>query len=135
MTALHSHLSGTARRDERSAPWFDALATGTLLIHRCRTCDHHSRPDAVSCPACQSEDLAWVPAGGGGAVVCLIHDHSGDETLLLGLVELDEGPWVHARLVDSAGATAGSRVRLVVLPPDGIDGEHVPGFTTVDGQG
>jgi uncharacterized OB-fold protein len=124
-----SRLAGTARRDERSGPWFDALADGSLVIHRCRDCGHVSRPDTASCPACQSEDLEWFRAGGGGTVVSLIRDYSGGEPLVLALVELDEGPWLHARLTDFPEGTIGCRVTLTVLPPDGDDGEHVPAFT------
>jgi len=63
-------------------------------------------------------------------VVCLTRDHSGEQPLLLGLVELDEGPWLHARLVEVPDAAVGDRVMLVVLPPDGDDGEPVPAFTS-----
>jgi uncharacterized OB-fold protein len=122
-------LSGTARRNPRSAPWFDALADGVLLIHRCRRCDHHSRPDAVGCPACQADDLEWVPAAGSGTVVCVILDRSGRDVIALGLVELDEGPWLHARLTDVTQVEAGARVALTVLSPTDGDGESIPSFT------
>jgi len=130
-TTSGSRLTGTARRDERSGPWFDALRDGNLLIHHCRDCGHASRPDAASCPACQSEDLEWIQAAGGGTVVSLIRDHSGGEPLVLALVELDEGPWLNARLTDAPDATLGCRVTLAVLAPDGDDGEHVPAFTSI----
>jgi len=130
-TTSGSRLTGTARRDERSGPWFDALGDGTLLIHHCRDCGHASRPDAASCPACQSEDLEWTRAAGGGTVVSVIRDHSGGEPLVLALVELDEGPWLNARLTDAPDATLGCRVTLAVLAPDGDDGEHVPAFTSI----
>jgi uncharacterized OB-fold protein len=130
-TPFRAPLSGTAGRDRRSAPWFDALAAGTLLIRSCRDCGHRGRPDCGSCAACQSEDLEWAAAEGGGSVICVIREHADGAPLLLGLVELDEGPWLHVRLVDCEDATPGSRVRLVILPPNTDEGEHVPAFTGV----
>ena len=61
-----------ALRDSVSAPWFDGLARGVLLLHRCRECGHVSRPDVASCPACRSDNLTWVPSRGTGCVVAAI---------------------------------------------------------------
>ena len=47
-------------RDEASAAWFDGLAEGVLLIHRCPRCGRHSRPDAAACPVCHADRLDWV---------------------------------------------------------------------------
>lgn len=114
---------GGARRDARSATWFDALAEGTLLIRRCG-CGHHSRPDATACPACRSEELGWVCAAGTGTVVCLIREGA----VTLGLVELDEGPWLHARLVGPSDVKTEDRVSLTVLAPVGQGDEPVAAF-------
>jgi uncharacterized protein len=116
-----------ARRDQESSVWFDHLAHGRLLIRQCRRCMHHSRHDLHTCPACHSDDLAWHVASGAGTVVSVVVDHGRDERVGLCLVELDEGPWLHARLTDLPRAAAGDRVRLTVLFAHGS--EPIPSFT------
>jgi hypothetical protein len=54
-------------------------------------------------------------------------DHGPGEPITLGLVELDEGPWLHARLTDLPRAAAGARARLSVLFPRG--NQPIPSFT------
>jgi uncharacterized OB-fold protein len=124
-------LCAIARRDERTGPWFDALAAGVLTVRRCARCGHAARPDAATCPDCHSDDLQWATSRGTGTVVSRIVDHSpvgdGGRPLTLGLVELDEGPWLSARLLDDPAI--GDPVALVVLAPD--EGEPVPGFRRV----
>lgn len=121
-------LRAIARRDERTGPWFDALAAGVLTVRRCARCGHAARPDAATCPGCHSDDLQWATSRGTGTVVSRIVDHSpvgdGGRPLPLGLVELDEGPWLLARLLDDPAI--GDPVALVVLAPD--EGEPVPAF-------
>jgi uncharacterized OB-fold protein len=123
-------MRGAARRDARTGPWFDALTTGELLLLRCARCDHFARPDAQSCPACRSDELGWEPARGTGRVVCRIVDHGptrhDSRPLTLGLVALDEGPWLHARLLGDP--CDDDVVTLVVLTPDDGEGEPVPAF-------
>lgn len=121
-------LRGAAERDDRTGPWFDALADGVLVLRRCGRCRHWNRPDTTTCPACHGEDLGWTPAAGTGLVVSRIVDHLGVREglppVVLGLVELDEGPWLHARLLDDPHI--GDRVALVVLT--GEASEPVPAF-------
>lgn len=124
-------LHGVARRDDTTGPFFDALATGALLLHRCARCGHWARPDATTCSACHGGDLGWEPVSGRGAVVSRIVDHSRVREgvpIPLGLVELDEGPWLHVRLLGDPDV--GGRVTLVVLRPVD-DGEPIPAFTAV----
>lgn len=118
-----SHLR--AHRDEDSADWFDGLAAGRLLIRQCPACGHGSRPDATACAGCGSAELEWSAASGAGTVVSLIVDHSGTEPRPLGLVELDEGPWMHAQLTPP-DVVIGDRVRLTISSPQGS--EPIPVF-------
>lgn len=116
-----------ASRDQESSVWFNNLAHGRLLIRQCRRCKHYSRPDLHTCPACYGDDLVWHVASGTGTVVSVIVDHGRGGPVALSLVELDEGPWLHARLTDLPRAAAGDRVRLTVLFPHGS--EPIPSFT------
>jgi hypothetical protein len=116
-----------AKRDDASAAWFDGLAQGRLLIRTCRSCGHHSRPETATCPACHGPELDWTTAAGVGTVACVITDHGTGDPLTLGLVELDEGPWLSVRISGAARPSAGTRVRLFVHHADGS--EPIPVFT------
>jgi len=61
--------AGIIRRDERSAPFFDAAAAGRLLIRRCAECGRWLAPEAGSCYDCGAEDPGWAPASGHGTLV------------------------------------------------------------------
>lgn len=92
---------GVLRRDGRTDPFFDGTAAGRLVIRRCEACDRWFAPDAVACPGCGEEDLGWAEAGGEAALVTwtVVHPRGAEEPpAYLALVELAEGPWLHARL-------------------------------------
>jgi uncharacterized OB-fold protein len=44
------------------------LATGTLLVLRCRDCGHWMHPPSPVCPSCWSTDVAPQPVSGRGLV-------------------------------------------------------------------
>jgi uncharacterized OB-fold protein len=126
--------SGTVHRDGASAEFFDGTARGELLIRRCAECGHHSAPPAVACAACGSPQLSWVRAAGTGAIATwtMIHGRPGDgepaPRAVAALVELDEGPWLHARIVgvEPGSVASGQRVMVGFERTDG--GEAVPVF-------
>ncbi|MFI6937342.1 Zn-ribbon domain-containing OB-fold protein [Streptomyces sp. NPDC050287] len=118
-----------ARRDAASAPWFDGLVRGVLLIRRCTKCGHHCRPDAAGCTACEARDLRWVEADGTAEVVASVATPGKTGvTTVQALVELGEGPWMQAAIL---GATSppppGTALTLTILRPD--EGEPIPAFT------
>ena len=92
---------------------------------------HHSRPDAATSPACQADELEWVAALGTGTVVSVVFDHGGEDPVSLGLIELDEGAWLAARLIAGPPPSPGSRVILQILKPD--ESEPIPAFAVVRG--
>ena len=115
----------TATRDARSAPFFDALAEGTLLLRRCVSHGHLSAPEVLFCAFCGSPELEWVPARGGGHIVTWTAIHTRpDETgatsvgVTIGIVELDEGPWLRARLL-APEVHSGQRVAFEVVQTEG----------------
>ena len=128
-------------RDEASAPFFDAAADGRLLIRRCGACGHWVAPylrmgaTLDRCPACSSDRLGWAEASGRGTLVTWTVVHPGRRepaevgagAHAVGVVELDEGPWLTARLdADGADLTAGMAVAVAFVRPGG--GEPVPVF-------
>ena len=113
-------------RDEDSVEFFDGTARGELVIKQCDTCGHHLRPDAMACSKCHGSALSWTKSSGRGSLVSWIVVHHG-EPAVVGLVELDEGPWLHARLVDVDNASLSVGDALVVdFEPAGP--EKIPVF-------
>lgn len=116
-------MSGTmpqARRDDATAPWYDALHEDTLLLLRCPS-GHLSRADVLTCDLCRSAALEWAPASGVGTIVSTAVDHP--VGVLVVVVELEEGPWLVTRL-ESGRANRGDLVDVVVRHPE--DGEPYP---------
>ncbi len=131
----------TISRDERSAAFFDAAASGTLLIKRCRACGSWLGPEAGSCPDCGATGDAgpsWQPASGRGTLISWAvvppgpappgTAAAGTPPAVLALVELEEGPWLRTRLGtgDPARLRAGDPVRAHFAHPPA--GESYPYF-------
>jgi uncharacterized protein len=118
-----------ARRDTASAAWFDGLMAGSLLIRRCDACDHHCRPDAEACTACESRSLRWVEALGTARVVAAVSTPGlTGNTTVQALVELTEGPWLLAPVIGAHSAPPPrTALLLTILRPD--QGEPIPAFT------
>jgi uncharacterized protein len=119
-----------AVRDERSAPFFDALRQGSLLLRRCLARGHVSAPEVTFCAVCGDAGLDWATARGGGHIVTWTAIHSRPDesgrtqvSVIVGIVELDEGPWLRARLLpddtalagDSVAVRSGARVTLEII--------------------
>jgi uncharacterized OB-fold protein len=130
-------MSAPAIRDERSAPFFDALRDGRLLLWRCRPHGHISAPEVMFCAECDANDLEWTDAAGTGSIVSWTALHSRPDdagattvTAHVGLVELVEGPWLLARLMshDADQVRTGAAVELQVIDA----GEPIYAFRTVD---
>jgi hypothetical protein len=97
-------------RDDESAEFFDGAARGELMVKRCDTCGQWLRPDAIACSRCRGNALRWNVASGRGTLVTWTVAHGAErEPPVAGLVELEEGPWLHGRLVDvdKAGLSVG----------------------------
>ena len=123
-------------RDDKSAPFYDAAARQVLLLRQCRSCEQWLAPEATICTACGSVELRWAEAAGRGSVVSWTVVHRPPipafgqiAPYLLGLIELEEGPWLHSRLagVDAATLAAGTEVCVGFVHPD--DSESYPVFT------
>ncbi|MBE1535379.1 Zn-ribbon domain-containing OB-fold protein [Actinomadura algeriensis] len=118
---------GVLRRDGRTDPFFDGAAADRLVIKHCASCDHRLTPDAGDCPDCGTTELAWADASGAASLVTWTVTHgrpAADGTVpppaFLALVELAEGPWLHARLdgVERAELREGLPLRAVFAHPD-----------------
>lgn len=91
-------------------PFWDAVREGKLLLRSCNQCakvHYYPRP---FCPSCWSEDVTWVEASGRGTVYTYSTVYRNDlppfnEQLpyVVAIVELEEGPRMMTRLVDTDG--------------------------------
>lgn len=119
-------------RDDESAPFFDGTAAGKLLIRRCDRCGAFSAPEARVCANCHGGELSWVPASGRGRIVTWTIERRRDDPrpeCVSALVELDEGPWIPARIVAPASALSGGMlVEVAFETPGDNGGEAVPVF-------
>jgi uncharacterized OB-fold protein len=95
-------------RDERSAEFFDAAATGTLLVQRCGACGYAQLPigagtNGPRCRGCGATEAAWTPASGAATLVSWTSSpvrtaQGAVPGPVIGLLELAEGPWMDAQL-------------------------------------
>ncbi|RRO20343.1 hypothetical protein EIL87_00070 [Saccharopolyspora rhizosphaerae] len=120
-------------RDHASAAFFDGTRAGRFLLPRRRDTGEHLSPHT---PIAADDDVEHVPASGAGKVVSWSAVHhtrpdGGSFRLVVGIVELDEGPWWWTRLEDVDPDTDLTDLRVeVVFEPSGEEPEHevVPCF-------
>lgn len=84
------------------------LGEGKLLIQSCNSCGKTNMWPRYACPHCQSDDLDWVQSEGKGTLhsFCVLRQGApegfeDDLPYALGVVKLDEGPQLLARLTPS----------------------------------
>ena len=126
-------------RDHATAEFFDGTRRGVFLLRRRRSTGEYLDPGAMPAPSDEG-DLEYAPAGGDGRVVSWSTPHSKDRATgepvrtVIGIVELDEGPWWWSQLVDVDPdddlADLRVRVDFVASGPDPRD-EVVPVFRPV----
>ena len=110
-----------ARGDADSAPWWDALASGRLVLPKCDVCGRWSFPPGPACPHCGSPRPALRQASGLGTVYSWVVVHkaydpafASEVPYVIVTVDLDEGPRVVGRLLGSReGLRANAPVRAL----------------------
>jgi uncharacterized OB-fold protein len=118
------------RRDEMTAPWFDGLASGRLLLRAC-SLGHMNRPDLLACDVCGTHDLTWAESSSRGVIVSHAVDHSTRPSTRLVIVELAEGPWLVTRLEGAGDVSPGGAVVVRMVRP--AEGEPYPVVVPADG--
>ncbi len=114
-------------RDHASAEFFDGTRIGELRLPRRRDTGEYLSPHT---PIAPGDDVEQVAACGTGRVVTWSAVHhklpdGGAFRLVVGIVELDEGPWWWTRLaeVDPDADLSDLRVQ-VAFEPSGPEPEH-----------
>jgi uncharacterized OB-fold protein len=92
---------------EDTEAYWEAARNSELVIKTCGACGHMFMPPMPLCPVCWSEDVKWMRASGRGKVFSFIIVHRPqhpaffpDAPYNVAIVELEEGPRMHARIVD-----------------------------------
>jgi uncharacterized protein len=122
------------RRDAVTAEFFDGTAVEEFRLKRSRATGEILAPQCVI-DSTGSVDLEWVTAKGTGRVVTWAVSYGKpvdgvqEPSAVVGIVELDEGPWWWSELLD-ADPTAmreGLPVTVAFVRPEGSD-EVIPVF-------
>jgi uncharacterized OB-fold protein len=92
--------------NEDTAEYWDACRRGELRMQKCAGCGHVRFPPAVVCARCLSEVSTWEKMSGRGKVYTWIVVHRPqhpafyeDVPYNVAIIELDEGPRMHSRIV------------------------------------
>ena len=123
--------------DPGSAPYWEGLKSGKLLLKSCNACGMmHFYPREL-CPHCYSDDLDWKEAKGTGEIYSYTVAHraagpafTDDVPYAVAVVTLDEGPRMLTRILgDSHSVRIGQRVQVSLQSTDG--GWVLPFFAVV----
>jgi uncharacterized OB-fold protein len=93
--------------EDESAPFWDGLKDGKLLIKRCTSCGAFHYYPRPFCPTCWSDEVEWYEASGKARVYSYSTVYVNDlppfgpeVPYVAAVVELEEGPRMMTRLVD-----------------------------------
>ena len=97
-------------KDFTSSSYEKFLAEKRLMGSRCSSCGSLRLPPRPLCPDCHGEELEWVEMSGNaklaaftavsvGTTPTIEEGHSRDNPYLVGVVQLEEGPKVSARIL------------------------------------
>jgi uncharacterized protein len=106
---------------EDSAEFWEGTKRGELLFQKCGGCAHLRFPPAPICPRCWSTESSWERASGRGRIHTFIVVHRPqhpaffeDVPYNVAIVELDEGPRIHTRIVGTSNEELAIGLRVEV---------------------
>ena len=126
-----------AEKDFTGASFYEYLSEGKLMAGRCLECATIYLPPRPLCPSCRTgKAMVWTELSGGGALAAFTVvtvapsfmaelGYGRDKPYCVGIVRLDEGPMISARIVGVDPARpdsiqVGAPVRLHILPAEEI---------------
>ena len=84
--------------------YFDALKKGKFLGLKCKQCGVYTVPPRKVCSGCHSEDMEVVELSRNGEVKSFTVIYTAPEGFtapyIVGLIGLEEGPWVTVSIID-----------------------------------
>lgn len=115
------------RASAETAPYWDALAAGDLLLPWCRSCDRAFFPPRAVCPRCWGDDLSWRRSRGRGRIVvaAVVHrpGHAAfraDGHYTIAVVELEEDVRITMAVRDQQLVVGGQAVSVGTRERDGV---------------
>jgi uncharacterized protein len=123
--------------DPVTAPFWESVKAHAMQLQRCNGCGRFIFYPRGVCPHCFSDDLAWQPVAGTGAVhaFTIVHRHpspafNDEAPYVVALIELDEGVRMLSNLVDIEPDPASVKVGLPVevVYDDATDEVTLPKF-------
>lgn len=123
--------------DEQSAPFWDGVARGELVIERCRACGHYVHPPFRECTRCRASNSEFVTVSGPGGIFgraivtsSVVVGFEDRVPYVCLFVELEEQVQllVAGNLVDSPAREAVVQAVEVVFRDDDLDGFALPMF-------
>jgi uncharacterized OB-fold protein len=123
-----------AKRDQDV--FWEGVDRGVLVAQRCGGCGVLRHPPAPDCPGCGCEAWEAEALSGRGVIhTWIVSRHPSRPDLpprLAILVDLEEGIRMASNLIDAENAKVGAPV---VLEIGEVDGDRLPLFRTLAGQG
>ena len=103
-------MTDNTSRPFTAAAFQQYLNEDQLMGSHCTKCEQTYLPPRAICPACQGTDLAWISLSGKGRLAAFTsiyiaptfmveQGYGRDNPYLTGIVALDEGPQISARLL------------------------------------
>lgn len=113
--------------------FWKAAGEETLLIQKCRTCQHHQHYARPLCLRCESSDLEMVPASGTGVVASYTVIHRSPYTdittpYVLALIRLEEDVTMLSHIVETDPSSITCDMRVAVKFAPLRDGVKLPVF-------
>lgn len=132
-------MPDTASRPFTAAAFSQYLAEHRLMASRCTACGARHLPPRAICPRCHGAALEWAETSGRGRLVAFTsisvvptalaaEGHSRDNPYLTGIVELEDGLKISARLLgfdpkDAGAIQIGALVQAEFLARGEGDGQ------------
>ena len=126
--------------NEDTQEYWEACKRGELCLQKCAGCAHVRFPPAGVCPRCLSEDFTWAKMSGRGKIHTWIVVHRPqhpafyeDVPYNVAIVELDEGPRLHSRIVGGANESLAIGLPVEVVFEKKNDDVTMPYFRPAAG--
>jgi uncharacterized OB-fold protein len=121
VTDINTVLAHPAVNPE-TAPWWEALAKGRLLVKRCDDCGEHHHYPRARCPYCRSENTSWTEAAGTGTVYSYTCMRRETPVRVVAYVTLAEGVSLFTNLVDCEADDVSVGMSVALRMTAGDDG-------------
>lgn len=109
-------MMGLSEPSPETKGYWDGIRDGRLRIKRCSGCTHHQHPRRLICTHCNGTDFDWVETSGRAKVYTFSTvyraprpEFEAQVPYTVGVLELQEGIYFFARIVDANG---GNDVRI-----------------------